>query len=100
MPIRCSVRGTRRLHVVHRDVVGRAAEHPLAEQHEREADVQQLDVFLPEPLGTEEHAVGEPQPLAREHGDLALARRAGLVDDDVELWRAAARMIESASSAK
>ena len=37
-----------RFDVVHRDVVGRAAEHPLAEQHEREVDVEQLDVLLAE----------------------------------------------------
>ena len=60
-----------RLHVVHGDVIGRTPEHPLPEQDEWKADLEELDVSLSQPLGTEDDAVGESQPLARQHGDLA-----------------------------
>ena len=61
-------RGPCRLDVVHRHVVGRPAEHALAEQDEREAHVEQIDVLLPEALWAEQHPVGQAQssrPRAR-----------------------------------
>jgi hypothetical protein len=78
-------RGARRLDVLHRDVVGRAAEDALAEQHEGEGDVEQVDVVLTEAFGAEQDAVGQPQTLAGERGELAVAGRAGLVDDDADV---------------
>ena len=48
----------------------------------------------PRRSGTEHHAVGQPQPIAGQHGELALARRSGLIDDDMRRCDvAAARMI-------
>jgi hypothetical protein len=78
-------RRTGALDVVHRDVVGRAAEDALAQQDEGVLHVvQEASVLGAQPFGAEEQAVGLPEPV-RQHGDLVVTVGAGLAHDDAEV---------------
>ena len=69
---------------MHRDVIGGAAEDALTEDHERERDVEQVGVRLPDVHRAEDDPVGEAQPPSGDHVQFVLPHLIGLIDHDPE----------------